>query len=85
MEQETTQEMVTITKAEYNRLLDNEFWLECLDVAGVDNWDGYGTALTNQWCVSIVGCNISTPPRNSVLMLTNDCAMESPFIFRGKQ
>ena len=44
MEQETTQEMVTITKAEYNRLLDNEFWLECLDGAGVDNWEGYEEA-----------------------------------------
>ena len=38
-------EMVTITKAEYDRLLEQELWLNCLEQAGVDNWDGYDEAI----------------------------------------
>lgn len=40
MEEET----VTITKAEYKRLLDRVEFLECLKATGVDNWDGYSEA-----------------------------------------
>lgn len=34
-------EMVVITKAEHDRLLERDDWLECLEAAGVDNWEGY--------------------------------------------
>lgn len=33
-------ETVTITKAEYLRLLDRDLWLHFLEEAGVDNWAG---------------------------------------------
>jgi hypothetical protein len=39
-----SKEMVTITKAEYERLLDREAFLDCLEACGVDNWSGYGDA-----------------------------------------
>lgn len=35
---------VTITKAEYDRLLKREAWLDALESMGVDNWQGYGEA-----------------------------------------
>ena len=35
-----SEEMVTITKDEYERLLKAEDWLGCLAAAGVDNWEG---------------------------------------------
>ena len=38
------QKMVTITKKEYNRLLDSAEWLSYLEAAGVDNWEGYDYA-----------------------------------------
>jgi len=34
-------EMVTITKEEYDELLNEVSFLNCLRNAGVDNWDGY--------------------------------------------
>lgn len=37
--------MVTISKKEYDELLDDSFFLECLTGAGVDNWEGYDYAL----------------------------------------
>ena len=37
-------EMVTIPKAEYERLLKSVEWLECLEAAGVDNWSGFDEA-----------------------------------------
>lgn len=37
--------MVTITKAEYDRLVSSNEELYCLEVVGVDNWEGYGTAM----------------------------------------
>lgn len=37
-------EMVVITKAEYDRLLDVDDWMDCLEAAGVDNWEGYDEA-----------------------------------------
>lgn len=33
-------EMVTITKEEYDELLESAAWLLCLEGAGVDNWSG---------------------------------------------
>jgi hypothetical protein len=38
-------EMVTITKAEYEKLLEDSDWLNCLEQAGVDNWEGYSVAI----------------------------------------
>ena len=38
------EEMVTITKTEYETLLDNQRWLSALECAGVDNWCGYSEA-----------------------------------------
>ena len=37
-------DMVTITKEEYNELCNIRSWLNCLEVAGVDNWEGYSYA-----------------------------------------
>lgn len=39
-----TQETVTITKAEYEDLLDEVEFLNCLRACGVDNWQGYSDA-----------------------------------------
>ena len=38
------EEMVTITKAEYDELIDRVDWLDCLEAAGVDNWEGWEEA-----------------------------------------
>lgn len=35
---------VTITEEEYTRLIMAERWLNCLEAAGVDNWDGWDYA-----------------------------------------
>jgi hypothetical protein len=35
---------VTLTSAQYNRLIRDQNWLNCLEAAGVDNWDGYSVA-----------------------------------------
>lgn len=34
------EEMITITKKEYDKMKEDLFWLECLRNAGVDNWQG---------------------------------------------
>jgi hypothetical protein len=39
------QEMVTISKKEYEDMLDDLTWLTCLEDAGVDNWSGYEYAI----------------------------------------
>lgn len=39
-------ETVTISKEEYERLLDAESTLDALICAGVDNWAGYGYAMS---------------------------------------
>ena len=39
------EEMITITKAEYDELLDNQRMLQALEGAGVDNWQGYDDAM----------------------------------------
>ncbi len=35
------EETVTISKEEYDDLLDSQRFLNCLENAGVDNWEGY--------------------------------------------
>lgn len=37
-------EKIEIDKAEYDRLVDVDRFMDALDAAGVDNWEGYGTA-----------------------------------------
>jgi hypothetical protein len=39
------EETVTITKKEYNDLLEDSRMLQCLESAGVDNWGGYSYAM----------------------------------------
>lgn len=31
---------VTISRERYNELIENDRWLDCLEAAGVDNWEG---------------------------------------------
>ena len=37
-------ETVTIPKTEYEKLIEDQYWLGCLERAGVDNWEGYDIA-----------------------------------------
>jgi hypothetical protein len=37
-------EMISITKEEYDELLENSAWLLALEDAGVDNWSGFDYA-----------------------------------------
>lgn len=37
-------ENITITKAEYDKLVERDEWLSCLEQAGVDNWEGISHA-----------------------------------------
>lgn len=39
------EEMVTITKKEYDRLISDSFALQCLEAGGVDNWKWYSESL----------------------------------------
>ena len=39
------QEMVTITKEEYEELIRKSHELYCLECTGVDNWEGYSIAM----------------------------------------
>ena len=43
---EQDEPMVTITKKEYDELLDRDEKLCALEAAGVDNWEGYSGALS---------------------------------------
>ena len=38
------QEKITITKEEFEYLIKRDDWLSCLEIAGVDNWDGISCA-----------------------------------------
>jgi len=38
------EEMIEITKEEYESLLNDRKWLYALEGAGVDNWEGYDIA-----------------------------------------
>jgi len=39
------EETITISKKEYEELLKDSQFLDCLRGAGVDNWDGYDHAM----------------------------------------
>lgn len=39
------EETITITKTEYEELLAAQRWVDCLEGAGVDNWEGYDEAV----------------------------------------
>ena len=39
------EKMITITKAEYDKLLDSQKILEALEGVGVDNWGGYNDTI----------------------------------------
>ena len=41
---DTNNESITIDKQEYNRLIKDSLFLEALEGAGVDNWEGYSDA-----------------------------------------
>lgn len=38
-------DMIVITKDEYERLKEESDFLSCLEAAGVDNWEGYSVAI----------------------------------------
>jgi hypothetical protein len=38
------EETVTISKKEYDSLLEDRKWLQALESAGVNNWEGYDYA-----------------------------------------
>ena len=38
------EELITITMQEYNDLMKDREFLDCLRTAGVDNWDGFSEA-----------------------------------------
>jgi len=39
---------VTISRKEYNKLLQAQSELDALEAAGVDNWEGYSEAMQQQ-------------------------------------
>lgn len=39
-----TEKTITITVKEYTDLIESQTWLNCLESAGVDNWDGISFA-----------------------------------------
>jgi hypothetical protein len=39
------EETITISKKEYEQLKKDQHFLECLQGAGVDNWEGYDYAI----------------------------------------
>lgn len=38
------EEKIVITQKEYDDLIEDQQWLNCLQNAGVDNWDGFDFA-----------------------------------------
>ncbi len=46
---------ISVTLSEYNRLVKQDIWVDCLERAGVDNWDGYGFAIKyyREYCVGL--------------------------------
>ncbi len=38
------EEMISIPKSEYDGLIESQKWLQALESAGVDNWEGIGMA-----------------------------------------
>jgi len=43
-----TVETIQVSKREYEQLLKDQLWLQCLEEAGVDNWQGFDEA-RNIW------------------------------------
>lgn len=39
------EETITILKSEYEKLKEDQIFLDCLQCSGVDNWEGYGEAV----------------------------------------
>lgn len=44
-----SEEMITITKEEYDRLVDRNNKLCALENGGVDNWEWYSESLQEYW------------------------------------
>ena len=44
-----SEETVTITKNEYESLLDDRRWRIAVESAGVDNWDGFHYAMQDYY------------------------------------
>jgi hypothetical protein len=44
-----SEEAVTITKAEYEKLVEESKLFNRLKCAGVDNWEGYDDAMSDEW------------------------------------
>ena len=42
------EEMITISKERYDRLVEASRILDALDAAGVDNWEGYEFAMEDK-------------------------------------
>lgn len=40
-----SEETITISKEEYDSLVEDQQMLQCLQAAGVDNWAGYDLAI----------------------------------------
>ena len=45
MKEHMQEETITISKTEYEELLGAQRWVDCLEGAGVDNWEGYDEAV----------------------------------------
>jgi len=41
-----SEDLITISVKKYKRLIRDSEMLQCLENAGVDNWDGWGEALS---------------------------------------
>lgn len=41
----TIESSIIIPREEYVELCRKSFWLDCLEAAGVDNWEGYEVAI----------------------------------------
>lgn len=56
---------VTLTAREYKRLLDQEKLLIALEVAGVENWEGYDHA-RGQWLRETFPATVSKGDKNDI-------------------
>lgn len=45
MSTDPNQETVTITKSEYDSMMQDVKWMRCYEAAGVDNWEGIDHAI----------------------------------------
>lgn len=42
-------EVISVSRKKYDRLMEDSKKLQALEAAGVDNWDGYGFAMEEIW------------------------------------